>query len=143
MPYQQPFHQPTTNLSELPPEPMGLASTPPGGRPRNFPVRSNMVRGPPPGLGGMSAIRQTRPLPPPPPPTHNLAPKTNHYAQAPRPTGYIEKYTSSPRCPDVVEHISNCPVCKKLYKKDQTVWIIAVITLILVILLLLKKLLNV
>jgi hypothetical protein len=58
-----------------------------------------------------------------------------------RDEGNLTKYNmpaGTPSCLDVAEHIANCPICSKLYNNDKTIYIIAI-----VILLLLKKVLDV
>lgn len=50
---------------------------------------------------------------------------------------------NSPDCLTIAEHIANCPVCGKLYKNDNTVYIIAIIVLAVVCILLLKKVLDI
>ena len=49
----------------------------------------------------------------------------------------------SPSCLDVAEHISKCPICSKFYNTDKTIYIIAIITLAIICILLLKKVLDV
>ena len=49
----------------------------------------------------------------------------------------------SPSCLDVAEHISKCPICSKFYNTDKTIYIIAIITLVIICILLLKKVLDV
>ena len=48
----------------------------------------------------------------------------------------------SPSCLDVADHISKCPICSKFYNTDKTIYIIAIITLIIICILLLKKVLD-
>lgn len=49
----------------------------------------------------------------------------------------------SPSCLDVADHISKCPICSKFYNTDKTIYIIAIITLAIICILLLKKVLDV
>ena len=49
----------------------------------------------------------------------------------------------SPSCLDVAEHVSKCPICSKFYNTDKTIYIIAIITLAIICILLLKKVLDV
>jgi hypothetical protein len=49
----------------------------------------------------------------------------------------------SPSCLDVAEHVSKCPICSKFYNTDKTIYIIAIITLTIICILLLKKVLDV
>jgi len=46
-------------------------------------------------------------------------------------------------CLDIAGHVQNCPICSKLYANDKTVYIIAIVILILICLLLMKRVLNV
>lgn len=50
--------------------------------------------------------------------------------------------TDSPSCLHVAEHIMNCPICSKFYNNDKTIYIIAIIVLVIVCVLLLKKVLD-
>ena len=45
-------------------------------------------------------------------------------------------------CVDVSNHISDCPICSKFYKKDNTIFIISIAVLCFIILILLKKVLK-
>ena len=53
----------------------------------------------------------------------------------------IERYDNI-NCRDVAEHIQNCPICSKLYKRKNLVFYIIIIVLILVNLLCIKKILD-
>jgi hypothetical protein len=46
-------------------------------------------------------------------------------------------------CYDVYEHIENCPICRKFYKQDNTVYLVIIAILALMCALLLKKVLNI
>ena len=46
-------------------------------------------------------------------------------------------------CVEISEHCQNCPVCKKLYSSDNTLYIIAIVILAIICILLLKKVLDV
>lgn len=50
---------------------------------------------------------------------------------------------SEPSCIDCARHASACPVCKSYFNNDKTIYIIAIIVLIAICLLLLKKILDV
>lgn len=68
-----------------------------------------------------------------------------HHQQTPEPhqdkkLQVIENYHSD--CVDVSEHCQNCPVCKKLYSPDVTLYIIAIVMLVIICILLLKKILD-
>ena len=52
------------------------------------------------------------------------------------------EYYDNLNCRDVAEHISNCPVCSKLYKPNNTIYIIIIIMLVVINLLCVKKLLS-
>lgn len=45
-------------------------------------------------------------------------------------------------CLDVSNHVENCPICRRIYKNDKTVLIIAIVILSILCILLLKKVLN-
>ena len=53
-----------------------------------------------------------------------------------------KEYYDNLNCRDVAEHISNCPVCSKLYKPNNTIYIIIIIMLVVINLLCVKKLLS-
>ena len=57
----------------------------------------------------------------------------------------IPSYTpsSSIDCRQVFDHISNCPICAKFYKHDNTIYIIVITILIITCALLLKRVLKV
>lgn len=69
-------------------------------------------------------------------------------------THYIEPYNVSTQhqqqhhqqqlhkitCPDVFEHISNCPICSKIYNQDKTIYIFFIVILSIIIIILLKQL---
>lgn len=62
-----------------------------------------------------------------------------------RPAEIIEPVVSAPSfsCQDIYYHIENCPMCKKFYKPDNTIYFIVILVLIIACTLLLKKVLNV
>jgi hypothetical protein len=45
-------------------------------------------------------------------------------------------------CLEVADHIANCPICSKLYNNDKTMYIIAIVILSIIVILLLKKVLE-
>lgn len=45
-------------------------------------------------------------------------------------------------CPEVMDHIQNCPICSKLYNQDKTLYLIIIVLMGLVILILLKRILE-
>jgi hypothetical protein len=50
---------------------------------------------------------------------------------------------NSPSCIDIAEHIANCPICSKFYNTDKSIYIIAIIVLVILCILLLKKVLDI
>lgn len=54
-----------------------------------------------------------------------------------------EKSVSYLSCQDIYYHIDECPMCKKFYNPDKTIYLIIIAILIIVCTLLLKKVLNV
>lgn len=57
---------------------------------------------------------------------------------------YTPSYSpSSIDCRQVFDHISNCPICAKFYKHDNTIYIIVITILIITCALLLKRVLKV
>jgi hypothetical protein len=64
-------------------------------------------------------------LPPPP-----AAPPVEHY-EPPKLT-----------CADVFDHISNCPVCSRIYQQDNTIYLIIIGVLTLMLVVLMKKILD-
>jgi hypothetical protein len=51
--------------------------------------------------------------------------------------------TNSPySCLDIAGHIENCPICSKFYNNDKSVYIIAIVILVIMCIILLKKVLD-
>ena len=50
---------------------------------------------------------------------------------------------NSPSCIEVADHIFTCPICSKFYKNDNTIYIVAIVVLLIICILLLKKCLDV
>lgn len=48
----------------------------------------------------------------------------------------------SSHCIDIFQHIESCPICSKFFKKDYSVYIIAIVLLSIICILLLKRVLN-
>ena len=72
---------------------------------------------------------------PPPPPRPPL--------QSPQ---YVPQQADSEpiiTCKDVYDHIETCPVCKRLYKQDNTILIIVIAFLAILCILLIKKILSI
>lgn len=60
-----------------------------------------------------------------------------HYADpAPAPA------QASLNCPQVFDHIHNCPICSKFYNSDRTIYIVTIVLLSLVCIILLKRVLE-
>lgn len=59
----------------------------------------------------------------------------------------MEGYEPMPQvqgnCRDIAEHVKNCQVCGKLYNTDKTIYIIAIVLLLIICAILLRKILNV
>lgn len=51
--------------------------------------------------------------------------------------------SNTPSCLDVAEHVANCPICSKFYSNDKTIYIIAIVVLSIIVILLLKRILDV
>jgi len=45
-------------------------------------------------------------------------------------------------CLDIAGHIENCPICSKFYNNDKSVYIIAIVILVIICIILLKKVLD-
>lgn len=45
-------------------------------------------------------------------------------------------------CPQVFDHIHNCPICSKFYNSDRTIYIVTIVLLSLVCIILLKRVLE-
>lgn len=60
--------------------------------------------------------------------------------QAPKQIEYTPSHLIS--CPNVMEHIQNCPICSKLYNQDKTLYLIVIALMGIVILILTKKILE-
>lgn len=46
-------------------------------------------------------------------------------------------------CIDIANHIKVCPICSKIYNDDKTLYILCIVLLCIVIIILIKKILNV
>lgn len=46
-------------------------------------------------------------------------------------------------CIDIAEHVKDCPICSKFYKRDNTLYIIVIVVLAIITILLLKRVLNI
>ena len=55
----------------------------------------------------------------------------------------IQAEISTPNCIDIHNHVTQCPICSKFFKFDNSVYIISIIVLSIICILLLKKVLNV
>ena len=80
--------------------------------------------------------------PPPqhPPPQH--PPQQHPPRQYPPPLdGFVEHYNSV-NCVGVADHIENCPLCSKFYKKNNSVFFIIIGILLVLCILLIKKVLD-
>lgn len=45
-------------------------------------------------------------------------------------------------CLDIAGHIDNCPICAKFYKNDKSIYIVAIVLLVIICIILLKKVLE-
>ena len=45
-------------------------------------------------------------------------------------------------CLDIAGHIENCPICSKFYNNDKSVYIVAIVILVIICIILLKKVLD-
>ena len=48
----------------------------------------------------------------------------------------------TPNCLDIYSHIDSCPICSSFFKRDTSIYIIAIVILSIICILLLKKVLN-
>jgi hypothetical protein len=55
---------------------------------------------------------------------------------------FHEGFSNQPTCLEIARHVENCPICSKFYKRDNSLYIIAIIILSIICILLLKKVLN-
>jgi hypothetical protein len=90
----------------------------------------------PPGMGppGMGTPGMGPPMSPPMSPP-DMAHVLEPYQKA--------SFAHGPSCIDVAEHIATCPVCSKIHKCDNTIYIVTIVILVIVCLILLKKVLDV
>jgi hypothetical protein len=54
-----------------------------------------------------------------------------------------EKLKGTPSCLEIADHISMCPICSRFYRNDSTIFVIAVVILVIICILLLKRVLNI
>jgi len=55
---------------------------------------------------------------------------------------FLQENFSSLSCIDIANHQMSCPVCSKLYNNDKTSYIIAIVLLVVICIILLKKVLD-
>lgn len=55
----------------------------------------------------------------------------------------IEFFRNSPSCIEIAYHIKDCPICSQFYRSDKAPYMIAIVVLVILCILLLKKVLNV
>jgi hypothetical protein len=55
---------------------------------------------------------------------------------------YQEQHSRPIMCTDIFEHISNCPICSKIYNQDKTIYIFFIVILSIIIIILIKNLFN-
>jgi hypothetical protein len=54
-----------------------------------------------------------------------------------------EKLKGTPSCLEIADHISMCPICSRFYRNDSTIFVIAIVILVIICILLLKRVLNI
>jgi len=54
-----------------------------------------------------------------------------------------EKLKGTPSCLEIADHISMCPICSRFYRNDSTVFVIAIVILVIICILLLKHVLKI
>lgn len=75
-------------------------------------------------------------------PGHNMN-YTEYTDQPPGFPPFLEAYTNSLNCIDVSNHLSNCPVCSKLYNDDyKSAYIVIIALLVIVCIVLVKKIID-
>lgn len=70
----------------------------------------------------------------------DMPPHPHPHAQQPPPQAL---YHPQLHCIDVAKHVQDCPICSRFYNNDKTAYVIAIIVLLVICLLLLKRILNV
>ena len=53
-----------------------------------------------------------------------------------------QRYDEEISCMTIAQHVKNCPICSKFYNPDQSMYIIAIIVLIIICIVLLKRLID-
>jgi hypothetical protein len=54
----------------------------------------------------------------------------------------MQRYDEEISCMTIAQHVKNCPICSKFYNPDQSMYIIAIIVLIIICIVLLKRLID-
>jgi len=54
-----------------------------------------------------------------------------------------EKLKGTPSCLEIADHISMCPICSRFYRNDSTIFVIAIVILVIICILLLKHVLKI
>jgi len=66
------------------------------------------------------------------------------YIEQPMPMQHMpmQRYDEEISCMTIAQHVKNCPICSKFYNPDQSMYIIAIIVLIIICIVLLKRLID-
>lgn len=115
---------------------------------RSAPIRNKMMAEPsgmtnPPNQPPLPASMQFQTAPQFPPYYHNQPQNVIPIAPNPEDNGVIENYASHCDCRSVYDHIIACPICKKFYVNDNTIYLIIIAILVVACALLLKRILRV
>lgn len=54
----------------------------------------------------------------------------------------MQRYDEEISCMTIAQHVKNCPICSKFYNPDQSMYIIAIIVLIIICIVLLKRIIE-
>lgn len=77
------------------------------------------------------------------PKAYSLANSKNSYQELEEEDDTVEHFSYKKlHCIDVANHIKSCPICSKFYDNDKTMYVIAIIILVIICIILMKKVLE-
>lgn len=95
------------------------------------------------GMGGAPHPHQQHPQRPQHSPGHDPRDHVPHGQPIEMPGQQGPTWNTNISCIEISNHVQGCPICSRFYNNDKSVYIIAIVVLLIVCLLLLKRVLNV
>lgn len=74
----------------------------------------------------------------------NPIPYNSHHHQVARPLRFPDREVNAPfGCVDIARHIDTCPICSRLYDTDKTLYILAILGLLILCFLMVKRIVKI